>query len=120
LLQLYGAGYTNAYPYLLVFLVAAIPESLTIATSQVLQSKGKAWLYLVGINVPRDTTMLICAFFWVQRFGPIGLCYAYLTGRTLGVILVAVWTAYVGLDLDPHPAAIEKAQDLTSSTSRSA
>lgn len=113
LLRMYGPGYAQAYPYLLIFLLAAIPESLTIAISQVLQSKGKAWLYLLGINVPRDTTMLVCAYFWVQRFGPMGLCYAYLTGRVFGVALTTFWTVYVGLDLGPN-APLEKAVNVQS------
>lgn len=100
LLSLYGSGFVHAYSYLQVFLIASVPESLTIAISQVLQSKGKAWLYLLGVNVPRDTTMLICAFFWVQRYGAVGLCYAYLTGRLVGMVAVSVCTMLVGLDLD--------------------
>lgn len=98
-LRVYGSSFSAAYFVLVVLLLASVPESMTIALNQVLQSKGLVWTAIAAVNVPRDGTILLGAYLLVPRFGALGLAIAYLLGRlvALGCILACVRVVGHGL-----------------------
>jgi len=90
LLGLYGSDFRNDYAAVLVLLVAALPEALTIALNQSLQARERMWRALVGINLPRDLIILIAAGLLVPRYGALGAAGAYFVGRSVGLFMIAV------------------------------
>ena len=97
LLSLYGSNFIDAYPVFIILLIAAIPETLTIASNQVIQSKKKIWLSIFAVNIPRDSLIIISAFFLAPLYGATGIAYAYLLGRILGFITTALCVYKIGL-----------------------
>ena len=90
ILDLYGRDFRSGYVAVGLLLLAAIPESLTNALFQSLQTRERMWEALVGINVPRDITMIALAWILVPRYGATGAAAAYLAGRTVALISTSV------------------------------
>ncbi|MEP6835787.1 MAG: oligosaccharide flippase family protein [Gemmatimonas sp.] len=90
LLDLYGKDFRSGYAAIGLLLLAAIPESLTIALSQSLQTRERMWEALLGVNFPRDITMIVVAWKFVPLYGAFGAAAAYLAGRTMGLITTCV------------------------------
>lgn len=109
ILRAYGASFASAYPVLLILLLATLPESATIALTQVLQSKEKVWLAIGAVNVPRDSLLVMAAWFLVPELGARGLALAYLSGRLVGLITTFLCVRRVGLALVPDPVSIPAA-----------
>ena len=97
LLRAFGTSFTSAYPVLLVLLAATMPEAATIALSQVLQSNERFWLAIGVINVPRDATIIVVAWFLAPLLGAQGLALAYLSGRVLALLSTAWVARRIGL-----------------------
>ncbi len=85
LLDLFGEGFRAGYPVLLMLLAATLPESLTIALNQLLQTRAKMWHALLAINLPRDLLMPVLAAVLTPMYGALGGATAYLAGRILAV-----------------------------------
>ena len=77
-LLLFGRDFRGAYSALLVLLVAALAESLALATFQVIQSQARIWWSFVGVVTPAYLTLLGAAAAFVPRGGAVGLAVAYL------------------------------------------
>lgn len=86
LLGFYGAGFTAALPVLLLLLGGAIPESLTTALFQIMQTKHRMWSGLRSVILPRDLTFALAAVLWIPVAGARGLAGAYLVGRLVGLM----------------------------------
>jgi O-antigen/teichoic acid export membrane protein len=97
LLDLFGKGFRSGYPVLLTLLAATIPESLTIALNQLLQTRAKMWHALLAINLPRDLLMPAAAAVLAPVYGALGGAAAYFAGRLLamGCMLLLVRTLRV-------------------------
>ncbi|MFL5482618.1 MAG: oligosaccharide flippase family protein [Gemmatimonadaceae bacterium] len=104
LLGLYGPSFASGYPALLWLLAACIPESLTIATSQVILAHQKIWRSILLINVPRDLAILGAAMVMIPSLGVLGAAIAYFVGRVVGFISTAALVGSLGLRL---PASID-------------
>ena len=99
LLRLYGKNFTDGYSILLVLVAAAVPEGLTVAMNQVIQSRGKMWLAFFAINIPRDTAIPLVAWRLVPSHGALGLAVGYLSGRLLALCVTALLVLRIGLTL---------------------
>jgi O-antigen/teichoic acid export membrane protein len=89
LLGLYGQDFRVGYGALVLLLAAAVPEALTVALNQSLQTRERMWQALVAINVPRDLVILLGAWLLIPHLGAVGAAGAYLAGRTVGLAAVA-------------------------------
>lgn len=87
-LGMFGHKFTAGLTILWVLLGATIPESLLIGLSQYLQSQEKIWLTLFSINIPRETLLVIVAFFLIPEFGALGLAYSYLIVHSVALIIM--------------------------------
>jgi O-antigen/teichoic acid export membrane protein len=83
LLSLYGRDFRAGYLALVVLLAASIPEALTNALAQSLQTRERMWDAFLGINIPRDSVIVAVAFFLVPVYGAAGAAAAYLIGRVV-------------------------------------
>jgi O-antigen/teichoic acid export membrane protein len=87
ILQLFGKDFEAGHFLLRLLLVASLFESLSIALYQYLQSQAKIWPSLFIITIPRETFLVLGAYFLVQSYGGTGLAAAYLGSTILWVIL---------------------------------
>lgn len=101
LLRVYGKEYIAGLPILSLLLIATLPECLGISLNQVLQSRGKAWLAVLSVNLPRDSAIVCLSYFLVPAHGAIGLAIAYLGGRVLATLAILIDVLKLGLNI-PH------------------
>lgn len=90
LLSLYGPGFTAGRATLLLLLLSAPLEALTITLYQSLQSAGRFWRGLVWVNTPLAATVLLVAALLVPDRLSTGLAMAWLIGWTLALSLTLV------------------------------
>lgn len=109
-LRLYGRAFEPGFIPLLVLLVATIPESLTIALSQVVLAQERIWTSIFSVNVPRDLLILTIALILVPAYGVLGAALAYLGGRLIGLAATALLVAHLGLRLPPLRAPLIQAE----------
>jgi len=105
LLRLFGRNFSDGYSVLAIMMAAAVPEGLTVAMNQVIQSQGKMWLAVFAINLPRDATILLVALWLVPFHGALGLATGYFSGRLLAFIVMSVLVVRIGLALPPEEDA---------------
>lgn len=86
ILQLFGKDFSAGYFLLWILLFSTIFEGLSIALYQYIQSQGKMWLSFISINIPRETFLVLAAYYLVQSYGASGLAAAYLGSTILGFI----------------------------------
>lgn len=85
LLGLYGRDFRSGYGALALLLLAALPEALTNALSQSLQTRERMWEAVLAINLPRDLTILAVALLCIPRYGALGAAAGYLCGRLVAL-----------------------------------
>jgi O-antigen/teichoic acid export membrane protein len=88
LLGMFGPGFGEAYVVLLILLAATMPEGVTIACNQVLQSREKMWHAMLLINVPRDSLLVLLAWYIAPVYGATGLAICYLAARLVACALM--------------------------------
>jgi len=86
ILELFGKDFGAGYAILWLLLVSSIFEGTSIALYQYVQSQAKIWLSIVGINIPRETFLIISAYYLVQPYGGTGLAVAFLGSTILGLV----------------------------------
>ncbi len=105
LLRLFGKSFVAAgSPVLFYFILAAVPEGLLLAMSQLLQSNERMWTVMLGVNLPRDILFPILAFLLAPQ-GAIGLAKAYLASVSLACTLSVVLASRTGVRADYRDAA---------------
>lgn len=77
LLALYGKNFEGGYTTLLLLLLAAIPQAVSTALYQLVQSQGRMWLSFFAIALPRDCAVAGLAYFLIPKSGANGLASAY-------------------------------------------
>lgn len=85
LIGIFGEKYTNAMPVFYILTFAAIPESLTIAFSQVIQTKKKVWGTIWFVNLPRDLFIILGAILLINSNSANGAATIYFFGRIIGL-----------------------------------
>ena len=86
----YGKDFRSGYSAIGFLLLAAVPESLTNALFQSLQTRERMWEALVGINFPRDLTMIAVAWKFVPLYGAAGAAGAYFAGRVVALVSTSI------------------------------
>ena len=107
LLAVFGQGFVEGYGTLLVLMAAAVLEALTMAVYQIVQSHAKLWLSLFAIALPRDTLIVVSAFFLATRNGAAGLAWAHLIGWTVAACSVVLVATRIGIHAGVPAAALE-------------
>ncbi len=99
LLNLYGKGFEGAFPILNILLVSAALEGAAASVFQSLMSRGRMWLALFSIVLPRDCLFVVAAFGLIPIYGGIGLALASSIAWLLGSMLTLFVSRKVGLTL---------------------
>jgi O-antigen/teichoic acid export membrane protein len=86
LLRMFGKGFVDGYPVLLIMMVATIPQGLSIAVYQIIQSQGQMWLSFWGIALPRDVMLVSAAYVLTRRYGAAGLACDYTVAWTIAFV----------------------------------
>jgi O-antigen/teichoic acid export membrane protein len=111
LLQLFGKDFGEGSFLLWLLLISSFFEGLSIALFQYIQSKAKLWLSFFIINVPRESFLVVLAYFLVQSNGGAGLASAYMSSCILGFIthfsLVAMLYRKERKTLRAHTTAVK-------------
>lgn len=97
LLSAYGKDFGEAYPVLIVILLAGAFEGITQASYQIIQSREKLWLSLWTIALPRDGAIVVLAYFLTPHYGAIGLAWAYAAAWLFALVVVNILTYRIGL-----------------------
>jgi len=97
LLAAFGRGFADGYRTLLVLMIAAVVESVTLGFYQVVQSQAKLWLSLFVVALPRDTLIVIAAYMLTPSLGALGLAAAYLIGWTVALCTTSALTVRLGI-----------------------
>jgi O-antigen/teichoic acid export membrane protein len=92
LLRLFGPSFTGR-SVLGIMLAAGIVEAVAIAAYQIVVSRGRIWMSLFFVSVPRDCSLVLLAALLAPSLGAAGLAAAYTTSWVLAllVILALVW-----------------------------
>jgi O-antigen/teichoic acid export membrane protein len=90
LLGVFGKGFDEGYPVLLVLLASALAEGLAQSAYQLLQSQAKLWLSLVAAVLPQYAVLLLLAFLLTGRHGAVGLAVAVAAGWTTNMIVTCL------------------------------
>lgn len=99
LLGIFGPGFREGYPVLLVLMLATIPEAMAVATYQVIQSQERLWLSLFAVSLPRDGAIVLVAYLLSPLYGAVGLAWAYTLGWILAFLAIIGMVAYLGLSV---------------------
>jgi O-antigen/teichoic acid export membrane protein len=110
LLRMYGKSFSAGTLPLTILLAATVPESLTIALSQIVLARERIWRSILTINLPRDLGIVIAALIFVPRYGTTGAALAYLIGRVVGALATTFVVARLGLALPPDALVTREAQ----------
>jgi O-antigen/teichoic acid export membrane protein len=97
LLTIFGRGFGESYPVLVVLMLAMIPEGLAAATHQVMQAEDKIWLSLLVIVVPRDATLAVLSYVLSPTYGALGLAVAQGTAWLLALSMCISLVQRIGL-----------------------
>jgi O-antigen/teichoic acid export membrane protein len=96
-MRAFGRGFVQGRGALIIIIAATVPEALSLAFFQVVQTRGKMWSSLLYIALPRDSSIVICALLLVPRYGAAGACFAFLAGATLSLLGNVVLVRSLGI-----------------------
>lgn len=99
LLGLYGLAFVEAYPVLMILVVAAILEGHAVAVYQVIQSQERMWLSLLTVSVPRDIAVIVIAYILIPTQGAAGLATAFATSWLLALAVIVGIVYRTGITL---------------------
>ena len=88
-LSIFGRGYSNAYPVLLVLALSTIPEGVAAGLRARLNAQRLMWRWLFAVIVPWQGFALLMSVFLIPRYGALGAACSYLAGTV--VYLLASW-----------------------------
>jgi len=93
ILGFFGAEFQVGYPILFILILSTFPETLQIAIYQLIRSRGRMWLSLYGVAIPRDVALLIMAYHFTHDYGALGLATAYTIAWAIALFctIMIVW-----------------------------
>lgn len=98
ILRLFGRSFSDGVPVLWLMLLAGLPEALSFACYQAVQSQGRMWLSLFGLSIPRDITLCLLAFVLAPRYGAAGLAGAFLSAQLVSLLAHVIALRFIGLE----------------------
>jgi len=102
LLGLFGPEFAAGQAVLLVLMLVTIPESLSLALRQIIQSHERLWYAFWGVTVPCYATLAALAWFLIPIMGARGLAWAYLAAWVLALAANTLMVRRLGIDIAPR------------------
>lgn len=109
LLQLFGKEFLAGKETLFILLLSAFAETIALAVSLGVQSRGYIWSYLACMVIPRDVARIIAAYFLCPLFGSAGLAWSYLIGWCVGLLGIVALVVTKGVS--PAPEELDASAD---------
>jgi len=100
LLRLFGPAFAAGYPVLVLLVASTIPEALSVALYQLIQSRGLIWISFFFVALPRDGALVAVAFLLSPRHGALGLAEAFM----ISILIMLTWTLLLARKLGIRPA----------------
>jgi hypothetical protein len=97
LLGLFGSDFKDGYEVLVILLVAAIPQGLSLGLYQIVPSQARMWLSFGAIAVPRDCLIVALGYWLVADHGARGLAMAYAISWTFALVVIVGIVYRIGL-----------------------
>jgi O-antigen/teichoic acid export membrane protein len=97
LLTFFGQEFARGYPVLLVLMGVTILESVSNSLIQLVQSRERSWLALVGVTLPCFATLALMAWLLTPIAGSLGLAWAYLVAWSVALPLTGVVVLKLGV-----------------------
>ena len=91
ILRVFGKSFTSAHAIsvVVVLLLSTIPESISIAIHQYINSRVNMWVAFFGVNLPREILLVLFAYSLTNKYGAFGMALSYLTAYTVAFITTA-------------------------------
>ena len=105
LLKMFGITFTQAYPILLVLMIAAVAEGVAMAIFQSIQSHGFIWSALFGVVLPSYGALVLTAGLLARDHGAMGLAWAYVVCWSIALASNALLVRRLGVWSAPHRLA---------------
>lgn len=86
LLQMFGDDFTEGYQVLVVLMLATLPETLAIATTQIVQSRERMWPSFWGIVLPSYSSLVVLAYVLTPVHGARGLAWSHVAAMTVALV----------------------------------
>jgi len=113
LLNMFGKSFAEGFPVLMILMVSTIPESISVATFQIIQSHEMMWLSFFAVSLPRDLLIVILSYFLIPTYGAAGLASSYATSWVLASVIIMIIVARRGITLKSN---YNNCRDLTNET----
>lgn len=97
LLRVFGRDFGAGSTVLRILLSAAIPQALTLAILQHLQSQERVWFSFLAVILPRDVLLVGLGLILTPRHGAIGLASGYAIAWTVALLIVISITVKAGV-----------------------
>ena len=94
ILSVFGSGYANGYPVLLVLAISTIAEGVASGLRARLNAQRLMWRWLFAVIVPWQGSAFIMSLILIPRLGALGAAYSYLAGAV--VYVLASWILCFG------------------------
>ena len=94
---MFGRGFAEGYPVLLVLMGAAILEAMSSAMYQLIQSHERIWLSFFGVAIPCFGTLALVAWLLAPRSGAFGLACAYLSAWFVALVADSIIAFRLGV-----------------------
>jgi O-antigen/teichoic acid export membrane protein len=104
LLALFGAEFIDAYPILLLLMIATVAEGASLALLQVIQSQERLWFTFWGVSIPSYVALALLAWRLTPEMGAMGLGWAYLGAALIALLANAAMVWRIGTTLIPKQA----------------
>jgi len=98
LLQSFGKGFDEGYYVLLILLLSTLIEAGALSFYQIIQSKEKMWLSFFAVALPRDSLLVLLAYFFIPYLGATGLALAYTISWTLAFLAILICVYYLKIN----------------------
>lgn len=99
LLRLFGKGFSEGLPVLLVLMVSTIPESISVAVFQIMQCHEMMWRSLFAVSLPRDLMIACLSYYLTPTYGAVGLAWAYTMSWTFALFIILLVVNKQGVEI---------------------
>jgi O-antigen/teichoic acid export membrane protein len=103
-LGLFGRDFARAQGLLLILLAAAMLEIIAAASYQHMQAHARMWPSLFAIVIPRDGALVGLSWLLAERFGALGVGWAYLCAASIACVSTLLITRRIGMKERAHHA----------------
>ena len=100
LLHAFGKDFGDGYSVLLILLLSATIEAGALSFYQIFQSKEKMWLSFFAIALPRDSMIVVLAYYLTPIYKATGLAMAYTISWVVAFLIILICVYFLKIDTE--------------------